>query len=128
MILLIKLRSFKFLKLSSWCGEYLQIEKSRAYCEHFVKCVKCNVKSLGRGEVLWYQATLWLAMAVIIYKLLLLSFCSNLNLMLGNHKITFRVAMHSHVSFCVDVKEKVVSCFWVWFIHRKLFLHIHVCN
>ena len=37
--------------------------------------------------------------------------CSNLNLMLGNHKITFRVAMHSHVSFCSEVKEKVASCF-----------------
>ena len=48
-------------------------------------------------------------MAIIIYKLLLLSFYSNLNLMLGNHKIPSRVAFTSLILYEVVKKMQAVS-------------------
>ena len=49
-------------------------------------------------------------MAVIFYKLLLLSFCSNFYLMLGNHKITFHVAFTCFIlSQSCESKMQAVS-------------------
>ena len=61
-------------------------------------------------------------MAIIIYKLLLLSFCSNLNLMLGNHKITSRVAFTCLILYEVVKKCKLFLSLVQWKLQKGTFL------
>ena len=63
-------------------------------------------------------------MAIIIYKLLLLSFCSNLNLMLGNHKITSRVAFTCLILCEVVKKCKLFLRLVQWKQQKSIFLYI----